>query len=257
MSAITAASDDEMQAEIERLRAENESLKQQLEDEKQARKTWENEAERRSDRYTNDVAALQQQLAQRVPDGSKLVPVEPTDAMVQAAHHLDLSYMPGQEGADRAAIYRAMIHAAPAQPEQPAAQDKPFAYYQPNCPTNIMEAKLRDMEASRSDTSTMIAYAKACTEPLYARPAQQTAAVQQDRMVFCTYPSCHGEGKTCTGPCATQPIQKAAQQTKPQPLSDEQVDQLYEAAVKARKFVTRQDFELGIRHAEAAHGIKE
>lgn len=73
MSAIIAASDDEMQAEIERLRAENESLKQQLEDEKQARKTWENEAERRSDRYTNDVAALQQQLAQRVPDGWQLV----------------------------------------------------------------------------------------------------------------------------------------------------------------------------------------
>ena len=33
--------------------------------------------------------------------------------MVQAAHHIDLSYMPGQEGADRAAIYRAMLAAAP------------------------------------------------------------------------------------------------------------------------------------------------
>ena len=48
-----------------------------------------------------------------VPEGWKLVPVEPTDAMVQAAHYLDLSYMPGQEGADRAAIYRAMLTAAP------------------------------------------------------------------------------------------------------------------------------------------------
>ena len=45
--------------------------------------------------------------------GLRLVPVEPTDQMVQAAHHIDLSYMPGQEGADRAAIYRAMIAAAP------------------------------------------------------------------------------------------------------------------------------------------------
>lgn len=45
--------------------------------------------------------------------GWKCVPVEPTDAMVQAAHHIDLSYMPGQEGADRAAIYRAMLAAAP------------------------------------------------------------------------------------------------------------------------------------------------
>lgn len=48
-----------------------------------------------------------------VPAGYALVPVEPTDAMVQAAHHLDLSYMPGHEGADRAAIYRAMLAAAP------------------------------------------------------------------------------------------------------------------------------------------------
>jgi len=58
-----------------------------------------------------------------VPEGWKPVPVEPTDAMVQAAYHLDLSYMPGQEGADRAAIYRAMLSAAPTQPaqvEQPA-----------------------------------------------------------------------------------------------------------------------------------------
>lgn len=45
--------------------------------------------------------------------GWKCAPVEPTDAMVQAAHHIDLSYMPGQEGADRAAIYRAMLAAAP------------------------------------------------------------------------------------------------------------------------------------------------
>lgn len=60
-------------------------------------------------------SALREQV--RVgPEGWKLVPVEPTDAMVQAAHHLDLSYMPGQEGADRAAIYRAMLSAAPMQP---------------------------------------------------------------------------------------------------------------------------------------------
>jgi len=52
--------------------------------------------------------------AQPAPvQGWVLVPMEPTDAMVQAAHHLDLSYMPGQEGVDRAAIYRAMLAAAP------------------------------------------------------------------------------------------------------------------------------------------------
>lgn len=55
--------------------------------------------------------------APAVPSGWKLVPVEPTDAMVQAAHHIDLSYMPGQEGADRAAVYRAMLSASPAAKE--------------------------------------------------------------------------------------------------------------------------------------------
>ena len=54
-----------------------------------------------------------QPAAPAIPEGWKLVPMEPTGAMVQAAHHLDLSYMPGQEGADRAAIYRAMLAAAP------------------------------------------------------------------------------------------------------------------------------------------------
>lgn len=58
-------------------------------------------------------AVLAKWGAQPVPSGYALVPVKPTDAMVQAAHHLDLSYMPGHEGADRAAIYRAMIAAAP------------------------------------------------------------------------------------------------------------------------------------------------
>jgi hypothetical protein len=58
-----------------------------------------------------------------IPKGWKLVPVEPTDAMVQAAFHLDLSYMPGQEGADRAAVYRAMLAAAP---EAPPAQRQPL-----------------------------------------------------------------------------------------------------------------------------------
>jgi hypothetical protein len=59
--------------------------------------------------------AIKQALAAQpaVPEGMKLVPGEPTDKMVQAAYHLDLSYMPGQEVADRAAIYRAMLAAAP------------------------------------------------------------------------------------------------------------------------------------------------
>lgn len=55
------------------------------------------------------------------PAGFVLVPVEPTDAMVSATHGIDLSYMPDQWGADRAAVYRAMLAAAPA-----AAERKPL-----------------------------------------------------------------------------------------------------------------------------------
>lgn len=71
-------------------------------------------------------AAIEADRAQRVPDGWKLVPVEPTDAMVRAALHLDLSYMPGHEGPDRAAVYRAMLAAVPARASTPApAQQEP------------------------------------------------------------------------------------------------------------------------------------
>lgn len=62
-------------------------------------------------------AILALRTAGAVPDGWRLVPVEPTDAMVQAAFRIDLSYMPGQEGADRAAVYRAMLTAAPPAPK--------------------------------------------------------------------------------------------------------------------------------------------
>lgn len=52
------------------------------------------------------------QKQEPVPAGYQLVPVEPTDKMVQASLHLDLSYMPLQEGYDRAAVYKAMLAAA-------------------------------------------------------------------------------------------------------------------------------------------------
>lgn len=63
------------------------------------------------------IAAIE---AQGVPDGWQLVPKEPTDVMVRAALHLDLSYMPGHDGPDRAAVYKAMLASAP-----PAPQAKP------------------------------------------------------------------------------------------------------------------------------------
>lgn len=74
-------------------------------------------------RYDDHAAALASAAQPAVPPGYALVPVEPTDKMVQAALYLDLSYMPGQDGADRAAVYRAMLAAAPkAAPGEPTPE---------------------------------------------------------------------------------------------------------------------------------------
>ena len=62
-----------------------------------------------------------------IPPGYQLVPLEPTDKMVQASLHLDLSYMPLQEGYDRAAVYKAMLAAAPMQAQE---QRKPMTHEQ-------------------------------------------------------------------------------------------------------------------------------
>lgn len=59
-----------------------------------------------------------------IQPGYQLVPVEPTDKMVQASLHLDLSYMPLQEGYDRAAVYKAMLAAAPVQAQPAPKQDQ-------------------------------------------------------------------------------------------------------------------------------------
>jgi hypothetical protein len=64
----------------------------------------------------------------------KWVPLEPTDAMLRAAFRLDLSYMPGQESADREAIYRAMVAAAPVSAQQGAAD-----------PYGLSERELREL----------------------------------------------------------------------------------------------------------------
>lgn len=119
-------------------------------------------------------------------------------------------------------------------PQAAVVQQEPFAYYQPECHQNIMEAKWRDREASRSDNSTMIAFAKACTEPLYTHHAQQA---------------------------------------KPQPLSDEHdralceaycntaSDEYFNARPQLDSAENRRIFYSGHRKAwiewQAAHGIKE
>lgn len=104
---------------------QQELAEQQAAEPAQSEIDWKDQYEkqkRRADmwvaKYEADIGPLEkagpaaEQTAQQ-EQGWKMVPVEPTDKMVQAAHHLDLSYMPGQEGADRAAIYRAMLSAAP------------------------------------------------------------------------------------------------------------------------------------------------
>lgn len=52
----------------------------------------------------------------------------------------------------------------------PQPAQEPFAYFNPNVKTQIMGAAERDRYAGRTDGSGMVAYAKACTAPLYTTP---------------------------------------------------------------------------------------
>lgn len=52
----------------------------------------------------------------------------------------------------------------------PQPAQEAFAYYNPNVKTQIMEAAERDRYAGRTDGNGMVAYAKACTAPLYTTP---------------------------------------------------------------------------------------
>jgi hypothetical protein len=54
---------------------------------------------------------------------------------------------------------------------QPAAQQEPFAYYNPAAKEMVMEAGQRDRYAKRTDGRCVGDYSRACTEPLYTRPA--------------------------------------------------------------------------------------
>lgn len=74
-----------------------------------------------NERLRSDMASASHPAA--VPPGYVLMPVEPSDKMVQAALHIDLSYMPGQDGADRAAVYRAMLAAAHKTASAPATTE--------------------------------------------------------------------------------------------------------------------------------------
>lgn len=79
--------------------------------------------ENRSPREVFDImadrirSALAAPVPNGVPEGLKLVPIEPTEKMILAAVLIDLSYMPDQMGADRSAVYRAMLAASPVTPE--------------------------------------------------------------------------------------------------------------------------------------------
>ena len=72
---------------------------------------------------TTDFASATVRTLPALPPGWVAVPVEPTAAMVQAAHRLDLSYMPGRGGTNRAAVYGAMLAAAPKPPTNKGAPD--------------------------------------------------------------------------------------------------------------------------------------
>lgn len=73
---------------------------------------------------TAQVESLRAQLAARVPDGWKLVPVEPTPEMESAA--MAYVYTNGfTRGAGPSAVYASMLSAAPSQ-QAPVAQGEPY-----------------------------------------------------------------------------------------------------------------------------------
>jgi len=123
MSAVTAASDDEMHAEIERLRAENESLKQQL---AQSELTQCRGIPRKGCNYLSQQGRIcnkcghehkAYQLAQRVPD--ELV------SMVDAAMVEMSNIHPPLRRSECERLICAALSAAPAQPSQPTTVSNP------------------------------------------------------------------------------------------------------------------------------------
>lgn len=95
------------------------------------------------DSFTRFALAAHHAAAPGALDGYAWLPLEPTEAMLRAAFRLDLSYMPGQEAADREAIYRAMVGAAPA---GPLTNEATSAHGTPEAPQT---AAARDVLAER------------------------------------------------------------------------------------------------------------
>ena len=187
--------------------------------------------------------------AQGVPDGWQLVPKEPTDAMIRAALHLDLSYMPGHDGPDRAAVYKAMLASAqPApQPAQAHYLEMIYEYLVSTAPAGYADEAFREVpeEVFAADSRNRISERRAS---LSQHTGQLPAALGQEEV---------GTRQAGFDVTSAHP----APQQKPQPLSDEQIDAGIAAWFKTE--ITTNDgkdkghpFRQRMRAAiNAAHGI--
>lgn len=185
--------------------------------------------------YNDAIAATQ---AQGVPDGWQLVPKEPTDAMIRAALHLDLSYMPGHDGPDRAAVYKAMLTSAPPAPQaKPQPLDvKKFARAIKSAACAERDQRIAELEERNRDLYEDVQRFKehALNEKaarlelerqleearkVYRAMLVSTPPASQASVAFCTYPKCQTTGMTCAGTCARADVAPQEPPQKPQPLS--------------------------------------
>ena len=211
------------------------------------------------EKLNDALAAIQ---AQGVPDGWQLVPKEPTDAMIRAALHLDLSYMPGHDGPDRAAVYKAMLasaHPAP-QPAQANYLEMIYEYLVSTAPAGYADEAFREVpeEVFAADSRNRISERRASLsqhtgqlpaalgqeevgtrqagfDVTSAHPAPQQkpqASVVQQEPVMIYHGDCtidcgeHGHHHVellKMIPAGSHLYTHPAQQAKPQPLSDEHV----------------------------------
>ena len=165
------------------------------------------------------IEALWAQIGRGVPDGLQLVPKEPTDEMVRAALHLDLSYMPGHDGPDRAAVYKAMLASAP-----PAPQANKTHVLVPLRMTRAMQDVVSEEDWSWAD---LLAAAEAVTEDEFAVAEQ------------------------------TEPIMPQAAVMQQKPLTDEQIEAIY--TQETGSLIDDSPWALVdfVRAIEAAHNIGE
>ena len=196
--------------------------------------------------------------AQGVPDGWQLVPKEPTDAMIRAALHLDLSYMPGHDGPDRAAVYKAMLASAPPAPQAERCKVCNYQHgHQIGCENNPVDIALK----AQASVVQQEQIAAEWVERWHGSRTEEGWSILFQSLVPRDKVAYLGTGVSAE---AVQAIVLAhnkaiaAQQAKPQPLSAREIwDNDAIMTVNADAQLPFELVERFVRAVEAAHGIGE